>query len=76
MEKHFGRYGTCTHLYMPANDRGMCFITFNDPATLSAVISNALHVLGGQKLIVDFAKPTKGKGKGKRFHPYNGQPPV
>mmetsp|Transcript_95281 Transcript_95281/g.253091 ORF Transcript_95281/g.253091 Transcript_95281/m.253091 type:complete len:317 (-) Transcript_95281:107-1057(-) len=72
VQAYFAQWGDWTDLYMPrgsfpAGHKGICFISYKDPAAVAQVLQHGTHHLRGQPIVVDVAVPrgdSKGVGKG------------
>lgn len=72
VQAYFAQWGDWTDIYMPkgsftAGHKGICFISYKDPAAVTQVLQYGVHQLRGQPVVVDVAVPRGGpKGGGKR----------
>lgn len=72
VQAYFAQWGSWTDLFMPrgsfpAGHKGICFISYRDPISVTQVLQHGSHLLRGQPIVVDVAVPRgdpKGGGKG------------
>lgn len=70
VQAYFAEFGDWTDFYMPrgkfsAGHKGICFITYNDPDSVTQVLQTQPHHINGQQVVVDIATPRDVKGVGK-----------
>lgn len=75
MRAHFAQFGNLTDVYMPAvpggaSHKGICFVSFADPASLQAALRHSPHEILGNQVVVDVAAPRGPDQAGK------GRPPI
>eukprot|EP00930_Biecheleria_cincta_P048400 TRINITY_DN3371_c0_g1_i1.p1 TRINITY_DN3371_c0_g1~~TRINITY_DN3371_c0_g1_i1.p1 ORF type:complete len:524 (+),score=76.56 TRINITY_DN3371_c0_g1_i1:115-1686(+) len=76
MRAHFAQFGALTDVYMPAvpggaSHKGICFVSFADPASLQVALRHSPHAILGHPVVVDVASP-RGPDQGARSRPPNG----
>lgn len=69
VQAYFAQFGDWTDVYMPkgnftAGHKGVCFISYTNPMSVTQVLQTQPHTIGGQVVVVDVAAPRKGDGKG------------
>jgi len=62
LREHFAQYGELTDVYMPqapgaAVHKGICFVSFANPASLALALQGAPHEIMGHQVVVDIAAP-------------------
>lgn len=67
VQEYFSQYGSWTDIFLPkgnftAGHKGICFISFENPASVAQVMQNSPHVIRGQQIVVDVAVPRDAKG--------------
>eukprot|EP00932_Pfiesteria_piscicida_P020959 SRR837773.776.p2 GENE.SRR837773.776~~SRR837773.776.p2 ORF type:complete len:362 (+),score=147.35 SRR837773.776:73-1158(+) len=79
VQAYFSQFGGWSDFYMPkgsypAGHKGMCFISFESPESLSQVMNAGPHIIGGMQVTVDRAIARDAKGGGKGFGKAGGKP--
>ncbi|UPR01879.1 RNA-binding protein [Chloropicon primus] len=70
VRSHFSQYGAIQRVFIPKDnfsgrDRNFCFVTYEDPSSLSAVFAQPVHELRpGHPVAVDQANPPRNSGGG------------
>eukprot|EP00421_Protoceratium_reticulatum_P022901 CAMPEP_0168381762 /NCGR_PEP_ID=MMETSP0228-20121227/13043_1 /TAXON_ID=133427 /ORGANISM="Protoceratium reticulatum, Strain CCCM 535 (=CCMP 1889)" /LENGTH=404 /DNA_ID=CAMNT_0008394869 /DNA_START=52 /DNA_END=1263 /DNA_ORIENTATION=+ len=62
LREHFAQFGDLTDVYMPAvpggnTHKGICFVSFSDPASLQLALQHSPHEIHGHQVVVDVAAP-------------------
>lgn len=62
LREHFSQFGDLTDVYMPAvpggnTHKGICFVSFSDPASLHLALQHSPHEVHGHQVVVDVAAP-------------------
>lgn len=70
VQAYFAQFGGWSDVFMPkgnfpAGHKGICFISFNHPASVTQVLQTQPHLIRGQQIVVDVAAPRTAKGGGK-----------
>merc|ERR1719203_277404 len=70
VQAYFAQFGGWTDIFMPrgnftAGHKGICFISYSNPVSVTQVLQTQPHVIRGQQVVVDVAAPRNVKGGGK-----------
>mmetsp|Transcript_59503 Transcript_59503/g.153213 ORF Transcript_59503/g.153213 Transcript_59503/m.153213 type:complete len:411 (+) Transcript_59503:148-1380(+) len=62
LREHFAQFGELTDVYLPqapgaAVHKGICFVSFANPASLALALQGAPHEIMGHQVVVDIAAP-------------------
>jgi len=62
LREYFAQFGELTDVYMPAvpggsAHKGICFVSFSDPASLQLALQHTPHEVAGHQVVVDIAAP-------------------
>lgn len=67
LRDHFAQFGDLTDVYMPSvpgsgSHKGICFVSFAAPQSLSLALRHQPHEINGQMVVVDVAAPRSAVG--------------
>mmetsp|Transcript_42599 Transcript_42599/g.110216 ORF Transcript_42599/g.110216 Transcript_42599/m.110216 type:complete len:425 (-) Transcript_42599:145-1419(-) len=70
VQAYFSQFGTWSDIFMPkgsftAGHKGICFISYGSPDSVSQVMQSGPHLVRGQQVTVDIAVARDAKGPGK-----------
>lgn len=67
VQAYFAQFGAWSDIFLPkgnfpAGHKGICFITYTNPASVAQVLQTGPHSIRGQQIVVDVAAPRTQKG--------------